>query len=75
MKRGNHRENDIGLKLIRSAGKTDNDIYSLSEFREVINEAHKNSWVKTSSSIGGHPAHSIIELHIGMGNLNRLIKI
>lgn len=40
MKRGNHRENDIGLKLIRSAGKTDNDIYSLSEFREVINEAY-----------------------------------
>lgn len=40
MKRGNHRENDIGLKLIRSAGKTDNDIYSLSEFIEVINEAY-----------------------------------
>lgn len=35
----NQRENNISLILIRSAGRQNNDIYSLSELRDVMNGA------------------------------------
>ena len=67
----NQRENNISLIFIRSAGRQNNDIYSLSEFRDVMNGAFgtqqftsQKKKKKICKSIGCHPAHSISELHI-----------